>query len=306
MKDVSTKPHTLRTAAASSSLRCQPATIEAIRAGTVPKGDPLGVARVAGILAAKNTGLIIPFCHPVPVDHAGIELTLDQDSIRIVSEVKAVWKTGVEMEALVAASVAALTLYDMLKPIDGTLVIGPTELLRKTGGKSDAATNVKRTLTACVLVASDSRSKGGGVDRSGSIIAERLGGLGISVLERTVVPDDPARIARELIRMCDVASADLILTTGGTGVGPRDSTPEATLKVVEKTLPGVSESLRSYGRERVPAAMISRGVAGVRGTSLIINLPGSPGAVTESLDLLFPWILHTFDVIRGEGHDRSS
>ena len=114
MRDVSTKHLTLRTAKAAASINVSPPTIRAIRSGNVPKADPVGVAKVAGIQAAKNTSLIIPYCHQVPLDFVSVDIRLTTSSIEISTEVKAIWKTGVEMEALVAASAAALTLYDML------------------------------------------------------------------------------------------------------------------------------------------------------------------------------------------------
>src|ERR1043166_3964624 len=110
MRDVSSKAHTLRTAKATATLNVSKSTIEAIKSGNVPKADPLGVAKVAGIQAAKNTSLLIPYCHQVPLDYVGVEIILNSDSIHVNTEVKAIWKTGVEMEALAAASGAALTL----------------------------------------------------------------------------------------------------------------------------------------------------------------------------------------------------
>ncbi|TLY32740.1 MAG: cyclic pyranopterin monophosphate synthase MoaC, partial [Ignavibacteria bacterium] len=132
MRDVSAKPNTLRTAKAAAILKVRPSTIEAINSGNLPKADPLGVARVAGIQAAKNTGLLIPYCHQVPLDHIHVSISLDNSRITITAEVKAIWKTGVEMEALVAASASALTLYDMLKIIDDEMEITSVRLLGKT------------------------------------------------------------------------------------------------------------------------------------------------------------------------------
>src|SRR5271170_5838284 len=118
MRDISHKPTTLRTAVAKSTLKMSPATIELVKQNKVPKGDPLPVARVAAIQAAKNTSQIIPFCHPLPVTHVNVEFKIDQDAIDILVTVKAIYQTGVEMEALTAASVAALTTYDMTKMLD--------------------------------------------------------------------------------------------------------------------------------------------------------------------------------------------
>lgn len=302
MRDVSRKPLTFRTAEAEATLHCLPATIAAVRSGNVPKADPVAVARVAGIQAAKNTSQLIPYCHQVPLDFAGVEITLLDDSIHIVTSVSAVWKTGVEMEALAAASAAALTLYDMLKIIDGTMEIRAVRLLSKKGGKSDYRPFPPEKVAAGVLVLSDRVSRGESEDRSGNAIRERLASLGVNVAQFAVIPDDRSRITQELTRWADEFSLDLVITTGGTGIGPRDVTPEATAEVIGRELPGVTEALRAHGQERNRYSMLSRGIAGLRGRTIIVNLPGSTAGVNESLDVLFPWILHALEVLRGASH----
>ena len=122
------------------------------------------------------------------------------------------------------------------------------------------------------------------------------------VAEFSVLPDDKTLISGELIRWAERLALDIVITTGGTGIGPRDMTPEATAAVIERELPGVTEALRAHGQERSRYSMLSRGIAGIRGRTLIVNLPGSEGAVNESLDLLLPWILHALEVLRGGGH----
>lgn len=301
MRDISGKYDTLRTARASSRLHLHTTTIEAIRTGNVPKADPIAVARIAAIQAAKNTSLLIPYCHQVPLDHVAVDITFDGDSIVVTTEVKAIWKTGVEMEALVAASAAVLTLYDMLKPIDESMKIGETLLLEKRGGKSNMHENGEG-LTAAVLVLSDSVSKGEKSDTSGRLIIAGLESYALRSPSYKVLSDDLASIEKELKLLADVQGIDLIITTGGTGMGPRDNAPEATLAVIEKRLEGVEEMLRSYGQRRMPMAMLSRCVAGVRGTTLIINLPGSRSGVEDGLNALFPAIFHLFGIMRGAGH----
>lgn len=137
MRDVSEKAETLRTAIARARLKLSPKTLEAIRRHEVPKGDPLEVAKVAAVLAAKNTPQIIPYCHTLPVEFVGVEYELGEDIVVTTVTVKTHYKTGVEMEALAAASVAALTIYDMLKMLDPAMEIISVKLLSKTGGKSD-------------------------------------------------------------------------------------------------------------------------------------------------------------------------
>ncbi|MEO7192027.1 MAG: cyclic pyranopterin monophosphate synthase MoaC [Vicinamibacterales bacterium] len=136
MVDVSEKPETTREAVAEAHVQIGKVALDAIRLGQVAKGDPLQTARVAGIMAAKRTADIIPLCHPLPLTHITVDLQATQAGYRIVARVGTVGRTGVEMEALVAVSAAALTLYDMLKALDKTIVIGPIQLLEKRGGRS--------------------------------------------------------------------------------------------------------------------------------------------------------------------------
>lgn len=137
MVDVGGKPVSRRTARALAEVRMDPATLKRVMAGDMPKGDVIGTARIAGIMAAKRTHELIPLCHPLPLESVDIDITFcEPDKIRIESCARATWQTGVEMEALTAASVAALTIYDMSKAIDKAITIGPIFLLEKTGGKS--------------------------------------------------------------------------------------------------------------------------------------------------------------------------
>lgn len=305
MRDISDKIKTLRTATAQAILKAAPETIMAIREHNIPKGDPLPVAKVAAIQAAKNCSQIIPYCHPLPIDYVGVDFHLHDDFIEVQCTVKTIYKTGVEMEALTAASVAVLTLYDMLKMLDEEMEIDTVRLLSKKGGKSDFKTgqdHLRKTLKTAVVVMSDSIASGRKEDLSGRLIVERLRHEGIEPEDYQVIPDDITHIQNLLISYADEKHLDLVLTTGGTGLSPRDNTPEAMKNVIEREVPGISEAVRGYGQERTPYSMLSRGVAGIRGKTLIINLPGSKNGVKESLDALFPSIFHAFKILRGGGH----
>lgn len=301
MRDVSSKTSSLRIARAAAALKVSPKTVMAIRSNNLPKANPLDVAKIAGIQAAKNTSLLIPYCHQIPVDYVNVSIELKSSAISLFSEVKAIWKTGVEMEALVAVSSAALTLYDMLKPIDKSMEIVSVKLLEKKGGKSDTK-ETGAGLSAAVLVVSDSVSRGKRKDVSGKFAVERLRGFNFQISRYKVIPDDRDEIERELRNLVDRQKVDLLITTGGTGVGPRDVTPEATLAVIDRRLDGVEEELRRYGQSRIPTAMLSRGIVGVRGKTLIVNLPGSKGGVEDGIAALFPSVIHAFRMMRGEGH----
>ena len=300
MKSVTSKTSTLRRARATARVLANPKTIERLRSNDLPKKDVLVVARVAGTAAAKKTPDLIPYCHPLPIGAVEIDFEVHEDRVDVLCTVEAVWKTGVEMEALTAASVAALTIYDMLKPIDKDMEIEAVRLEEKRGGKTDFGKRAPKGFKAAVIVTSDSTHQGKREDSSGRIIKEHLESFGIRP-SYTVLPDDEEAIVG-LMRELIAGDTNLIVTSGGTGVGPRDVTVEATRRVIERELPGVSEAGRAYGQERTPYAMLSRGVAGVAGNTIIVNLPGSSRGAEETMRAIFPGILHAYGMLRGKGH----
>lgn len=301
MRDVSAKIDTLRTAKARSVLTAAPETLALIRNGRAPKGDPLPVAKVAAIQAAKETPRIIPYCHSVPLDYVGVEFEMGEDSIATTVEVKAIYKTGVEMEALTGAAAAALNLYDLLKPVDDTMEIQGITLLAKTGGKSNVSAT--EPFSAAVIVVSDSAADGTREDVSGAALREALEAQGGAIAGPSIVPDDAGAIRGAVLEACD-SGPDFVFTTGGTGLGPRDVTPEAVMDLFEQELPAVEDHLRAYSARRTPFAMLSRLRAGRRGRTLILCLPGSPGAVRDAVAALFPYIRHAAHVMEGGGHGR--
>jgi molybdopterin adenylyltransferase len=154
-----------------------------------------------------------------------------------------------------------------------------------------------------VITISDSVSTGKSEDRSGPAVITRCKELGWEVVSSMVLPDDPSAIRTLLEDVADATDADVILTTGGTGVGPRDVTPEATIAVCERLIPGFGEHMRTEGAKKTPRAILSRGVAGIRGTTIIINLPGSPRGAIESLDAIAEFLPHSISILRGARHD---
>lgn len=298
MRDVSAKVSSIRTAVAVATLRSSPETIALVREGRAPKGDPLPIARAAAILAAKNTPNLIPFCHHVALDVVEVTFAFEENAIVARARVVAVDRTGVEMEALTAVSVAALNLYDMLKPVDESMRIEAVELLEKTGGKSQFA---RPAFKAAVVVASDRAATGAREDESGLVLAELLEAEGGVVVNRTVVPDDEAAIRKAA--EASAQGAHFVFVCGGTGIGPRDRSPEAILPLLDRRLPGIEEHLRAYGQRRYPTAMLSRAVAGLFGNAIVVGLPGSPRAARDAVAALFPYLLHALDVLAGGGHD---
>ncbi len=300
MINVGDKPKTYRNAIAQAVICLDSNTIHKIKDGISPKGNIFETARIAATMGTKRTAELIPYCHPIPIDGIDVEFIIGSNHIKIIVNVHSIWNTGVEMESLTGASIAALTIYDMLKPLDPSLTIESLKVVEKHGGVGDFHIGNDVRLKAVVIVISDSRTIDS--DKSGKIITNRLKTHGFNIVEYKIITDDLSIIEKELKYYCDRDRVDIIITTGGTGIGPRDVTPEATKRVLEKDIRGIVESLRHYGQQRTPLSMLSRGVAGIRGSTIIINLPGSTNGVSQSLNALFPWVLHAFEIISGKNH----
>jgi len=303
MIDIVNKNPSLRKATATASvvLRSE-AAMDAVLKRKVPKGDVFEFSRAAGLLAIKKTSDTIPDCHPMPIEYAAIRFSTDGLTISITVEVHTIYKTGVEVEAMHGAAIVALTIYDMLKPLDKQIEITSIRLEQKSGGKSDLKRKLKTGLRAAVIVCSDTIAKGGGEDRSGKAIIEKLQSLGIQNTAYSIIPDDAEKIQAKA-REYSNDNIELILFTGGTGLSTRDITPDSLQPLIERNIPGIMEAARSYGQERTPYAMLSRGIAGFIKDSLVITLPGSLSGAMDTMDAIFPHVLHLFSVKAGEGHD---
>jgi cyclic pyranopterin monophosphate synthase len=303
MVNITHKSNTLRKAIAQAIVRVSlPETIQAIQNRTVPKGDVLECARVAGLFAAKRTADMIPDCHPLPVEFTAISYEVGEMEVTVFVEIHTIYKTGVEVEAMHAASVVALTMYDMLKPIDKGVSIEQIKLVEKKGGKSDRKKDLDQSLRAAVIVCSDSISAGKKEDRAGLVIKEKLEKFGVQVPVYLIIPDEKDQIRQSCTQFVG-EKMDIVIFTGGTGLSPRDVTPEALEEIMDRRIPGIEEAIRNYGQQRTPYAMLSRSVAGLIGDTLILGLPGSTNGASESMDAVFPALLHIFKVMEGARHD---
>ncbi len=303
MVDITHKTSTLRIATAQAIVKVsKPETIAAIEQGTVPKGDVFAMSKAAGLLGVKKTPDLLPDCHPLPIEYTGIEYTIEGLEITVLVTIKTIYKTGVEVEAMHGASVVALNMYDMLKPIDKGVEIHHIKLINKKGGKSDYKDKFRRDLKAAVIVCSDTISEGKKEDKAGKAIIAKLEQCEVDILAYVIIPDE-AKIIQEKAKKYQQQGADLIIYTGGTGLSKRDVTPDALRPLLDRTIPGIEEAVRKYGQDRMPYSMLSRSVAGTIKNTLVLALPGSTNGARESMDAIFPEVLHVFKILKGARHD---
>jgi molybdopterin adenylyltransferase len=185
---------------------------------------------------------------------------------------------------------------DCIMPREGIF----TRVLISGKVKAGDAITIEQGYRLAIVTASDKGARGQREDESAKVIRDLTSSLG-SVIDYTVLPDDEEAISNELKRLADERAIDIVFTTGGTGLSPRDVTPEATLKVIDRLVPGLVEAMRAQGLKKTPHAMLSRAVAGIRGRTLIINLPGSPRAVEENLAVVLPALPHALEILTGRG-----
>jgi cyclic pyranopterin phosphate synthase len=318
MIDVSQKEVTQRVALAEGTITMAEASIACIQAKRVPKGDVLAAAKIAGMIAAKKTPELLPYCHPLVLDKVQVDCEIiSKQTIKITCEVVCFAKTGVEMEALAGVWGALLCIYDMVKGLDAALVINDVFLRTKKGGKQglwqhprlDKDVSVKagdgkplQGLRVGVLTVSDSCYRHQSEDKSGPALREALTQAGGEVIQSTVVPDDKETIAKLVSTWIKEQSLAAVFTTGGTGLGPRDVTPEALRPLFDREVPGFGELLRSSGAAYTKRSWLSRSCAGLIGETLVVLLPGSVKAVAEGFAAVIDLLPHAVDIARGSKH----
>ncbi|MCW3069254.1 MAG: molybdenum cofactor biosynthesis protein [Solirubrobacterales bacterium] len=326
MVDVGTKDTSERVAQARARVHMSPDSARAVEAGNAPKGEVLAVARLAGIQAAKQTALLIPLAHPLGLTLVDVSASVDVEAgmVELLSEVRTVARTGVEMEAMTACAVAALTVYDMTKALERGIEIREIVLLEKRGGRSDwrradedaergerrgeEGSSMARAGTAedtgpgprtAIITISTSKATGSGEDQSGARLDGLAARLGAQIVGREVISDDRSLIEERLRHWAEAGGCALVLTTGGTGLAPSDVTPEATAAVIDREVPGITEAMRVASRPHTPHWMLSRGLAGIRGATLIVNFPGSPASIDQVGEVLIDSLPHAIELIEG-------
>lgn len=321
MADVRRKRVTARRAVAVGEMHAGETAFPIIVDKRLPKGDAITMAEIAGLQGAKNASQLMPLCHPLPLEYIDVrcEPVPERHAIRVYCEVATYARTGVEMEALAGASAALLTLYDLTKPVEPALGIGGVRLLFKEGGKKglwqhpEGMSKAERTrykprdiahlddVSCAVVTLSDRAAAGSYDDQAGPLLVERLRALGARVPEAVVMTDEAEPLKAHLRQLASDGTA-LVLCSGGTGLGPRDITPEALAALDARRVPGIGELFRSQSSQHTPLAWLSRADAVLLKRTLVIALPGSPKAVAQGMDILAPILAHALDMAGGGGH----
>ncbi len=320
MANVAEKASTHRRAIARGWIKMAPVTAKIIRDKKLPKGDALVMAEVAGILGVKKTIEILPLCHPLPIESVRVKCEPQIDGVEVSCEVITNYKTGVEMEALMGVNAALLCIYDLTKPVDAVLTIQDVHLVMKEGGKSGLYQNPRYThnnpieeknscsqkkslkgLKTAVLTISDRCSRNEAEDSSGPLLKKLLEEREASVLWMDLVPDEISKI-QDAITSFKEFGADLILSTGGTGLSPRDITPEAIHPMLTRTIEGFGELFRSAGAQKTPMSYLSRSFSGLIGETLVVALPGNPKACRDGVEILGHLIPHAVNIAKGGQH----
>jgi cyclic pyranopterin phosphate synthase len=315
MVDIGGKDPGERVAVARARVRMSSSTAAAVGRGEGPKGAVLDVARLAGIQAAKQTPQLIPLAHPLALTFVDITASVDvtRGLVELLGEARTVGRTGVEMEAMTACAVAALTVYDMVKGVERDVSVEEIVLLEKRGGRADYARESGGSETSgdrhpalpagasrtAVITISTSKAQAPELDRSGPELVALAARLGGELVGQEVIPDDRGVIEDRLRHWADHERCSLVLTSGGTGVAPSDVTPEATAAVIDREITGVAEAMRSASSTHTPQWMLSRAIAGVRGSTLIINLPGNPASIEQIAPALLAATPHALELIAG-------
>lgn len=302
MENITANISKLRQATAKAVVQVsKPGTIHSVLENRVPKGNVFEMAKVAGLFAVKNTHHSIPGSHPVSVEFTGVEYQIAGLEIYIFLTVKTVGKTGVEVQAMHGASIIALTIYDMLKLIDKGIEIREIGIYEKPIMETGSVHLNLKPFKTSVIVCSNAVFKGYKPDSAGQVIRGKLLELNAELCSYEIIPDELELIREKALKHASVNQ--LLVFTGGTGLSMTDVTPEALEPILERRIPGIEEAIRSFGQKITPYAMFSRSIAGMIGDCLVLALPGSTKGAKESMDAIFPHLLHAFKIMKSARHE---
>jgi cyclic pyranopterin phosphate synthase len=318
MIDVGEKLATKRLAEAEGEIVLSHDAFFALKENRNPKGNVLALAEAAGIMAAKRTSDFIPLCHSLPLSSVHLKFILSEStlSIKVFCEARTTAQTGVEMEALCGVNGALLTIYDLSKAVDPLIEIKNIRLNFKEGGKSGVWKNPNykapvssipndylKDMKATVITVSDRVSAGKAEDRSGPDLCLRIENECGKIISKTCVADRIEEIQKVILQTIEKDRPHFILTTGGTGLSPRDVTPEALEQIAQRRIAGFGELLRQEGAKHIKTAWLSRSIACVIQDTLVVALPGSSNACREAMDVLLPILKHAVHTLSGGNHD---
>ncbi len=307
MIDVGRKRVTRRRAVATGTITIGAVAFQKVKEKTLPKGDVLALAEIAGIMGAKKTPDLVPMCHTLPLDQVMIRcVPRAPDAIDVYCQASADARTGVEMEAVVGVQMAITTIWDLVKGTEPNLTIGGVRLLFKEGGKSGLWVNpdgIPAWLAAqlpqghsmagvktALLVISDRASESEYEDESGQLLKERLEQAGAVLTGYDVILGEPTIISDHIRQLCEDGQPDLLITSGGTGPGWQNMTPDVAMALCSRVLDGLGEVLRRESATFTDTAWLSRVTAGMRDNTLIIALPGDPKAVKVCWEVIEPFL----------------
>ncbi|WP_236974308.1 bifunctional molybdenum cofactor biosynthesis protein MoaC/MoaB [Membranihabitans maritimus] len=260
-----------------------------------------GTVKSATLLALKNTHQTIPGCHNTAIDAIEVNFSIMDNSIEITVIAKTVSKAPITTQAMHGLSIAGLVIYDTYKDSFEEIEIQKIKVTHQHGDQASYGEKFLHPIKASVIVCSDSIHAGTKKDKAGKAIIAKLEECGVGIEHYEVIADEMEDI-REKAKAFS-RDSQLIIYTGGTGLSVRDSTPEALTPLLDRRIPGIEEAIRSYGQDRMPYSMLSRSVAGTLGNCLVLALPGSTKGASESMDAIFPHLLHVFKIFRGARHD---
>ena len=321
MADIRSKRSTRRRAVAVGEFLPGAEAFATVVERRLPKGDALVMAEIAGLQGAKMASMLMPLCHPISLELVRVRCVPvpERHAIRVYCECALEARTGVEMEALAGVNAALLTLYDLTKPVEPALSISSIRLLFKEGGKKglwihpEGMSEAERAhyqprdlarldgMSCAVLTLSDRAASGEYDDRSGPLLVEGLRKLGGHVAHVEVLPDGIDPLA-ERLRALAGQGVRICLCTGGTGLGPRDLSPEALQLVADRRVAGLAEMFRSESAQHTPLAWLSRAEVVQLGQMLVFALPGSPRAAQQGMEILAPLLGHALAMIDGRPH----
>jgi molybdenum cofactor biosynthesis protein MoaC len=316
MRDITHHTTKLQKASAVGVLFCAAETVKVFKENRFSTEGLFEVARAAGFLGAKAAPQLLPSCHTAGIDslelsfefleseqHQALfpEEVLQRSGVVISGEAQTVGRAGIEMQVLTAVSVAALELFQKLKMLDAQLEIGAIKLVEQKSGKRNRKGYFATPPTCAVLVCSDAKAAGQREDTSGQLIKQMLENAKANVPHYAVLPDCKEQIQQQ-IKAWVAEDVHFIFTTGGTGLGPRDNTVAAVEELLERKAEGIAEAMRNFGQMRTPLAMMSRGVAGAIGNTLVVTLPGSTNGARESLEAILPAVFHARKMLKSSGY----